>query len=243
MKKILLTSLGLASAFALVGCNNTSKDAEPTVKGYQITVEYEDGTKAPNVKLQFCNTQGECYTPFVTTDSTGVAVQSSESILAKEGDLVVHVNSGLPSGYTYDPNSVIVNSNTMSGTIVLHELASTEHLSGTLLSPAQLSKTGYYETCLQKGGLACCYIQFSETGTYEFETYGDSTSPSDTYVNLYSGTSLSDITKEGSDNDSGNGKNCKMSLTVSDTSRIYMFALLQQGTPVEDVLTFSILKK
>ncbi len=231
MKKILTTSLlGLTSLLALASCGNNNID-----NGYQITVQYEDGTGVENIRLQFCD-ENACYNEFVTTDKNGVANQTNEMILGLTTDLIVHINQGLPSGYTYDMNRTVVNKSNTSAVLTLHPLASTEHVAGTQAEPAVLSTLGYYKTCLNKGSVTFISFTTSEAGTYEVETYDDLLAPSDTYISIIGGD-----TKVTDDN-SGEGKNAKASFEVV-AGTTYTIAIQQKGTSLEDDFTFSILKK
>lgn len=250
MKKLLVTSLlGLSSLIALASCGNqdngnttdNSTTSSPTTsttakEGYQISVQYEDGTGVADVRLQFCDENG-CYSQFVTTDANGVAIQDNESILAKTTDLIIHINKGLPEGYTYDMNGTTVSKSNTSGVLTLHPLVTTDHVAGTREEPAKLTTLGYYKTCLAKDSITWISFIVSEAGTYEVETYDDITSSTDTAINI-SSTSTESVYN----NDGGKGKNAKA--TFEGVAGVtYTIAIQQQGTSTEEDLTFSILKK
>lgn len=251
MKKLLVTSLlGLSSLIALASCGNqdngnttdNSTTSSPTTSStttkdsYQVSVKYEDGTGVADVRLQFCDENG-CYSEFVTTNANGVAIQDNESILAKTTDLIVHINKGLPEGYTYDMNGTTVSKSNTSAVLTLHPLVTTEHVAGTRDNPAELTSLGYYKTCLAKDSITWISFTISEAGTYEVETYDDILSPSDTAINI-SSTSTDSFY----DNNGGKGKNAKV--TFEGVAGVtYTIAIQQQGTSTEEDFTFSILKK
>lgn len=260
MKKILTTSLlGLTGLLALASCGNSNDDITnggsgssgtpsstqtqtpsstqtQTQQGYQVSVQYEDGTGVENVRLQFCDVN-TCYGVFVTTDKNGIANQTNEMILGLTTDLIIHVNKGLPSGYTYDMNRTVVNKSNTSGVLTLHPLASTEHVAGTKDEPVVLSTLGYYKTCLTKDSVT--FISFTpiEEGTYEVETYDDILSSTDTAINVAAVGETSIY-----DDNSGEGKNAKATFT-GKAGVTYTIGILQQGTSTEEDFTFSILKK
>ncbi len=251
MKKLLVTSLlGLSSLIALASCGNqdngnttdNSTTSSPTTssttakEGYQVSVQYENGTGLSDVRLQFCD-ENTCYSQFVTTDANGVAVQDNESILAKTTDLIIHINKGLPEGYTYDMNGTTVSKSNTSAVLTLHPLVTTDHVAGTSDAPAELTSLGYYKTCLQKDSVTWISFTVTEAGTYEVETYDDMLSPSDTAISV-SATGMKDIF----DDNSGKGKNAKVAFDgVAGTT--YTIAIQQKGTSSEEDFTFSILKK
>ncbi len=249
MKKILLTSLlSVSSILALASCgNNDTNKTESTTptesatqgstsgEGYEVTVKYENGTGLEGVRVQFCDAES-CYAQMVETDKNGVAFQNDSFILSLTSDLIVHINKGLPSGYTYNMNGTKVNKENPTATLTLYQLASTDHVVGTKEKPATVS-TGYYKTCLAKGAVTYMNFTPSESGTYEIETYDDILSRSDTYMSI--STNGNNVTK---DDNSGEGKNAKCSIeATADTT--YTIAILQNQTPTEEDFTFSILKK
>lgn len=250
MKKILVTSLiGLTSLFALASCgdNNentngsgstttrTPTETTQTKQGYQVSVQYEDGTGVANVKLQFCDENG-CYLDMVTTDANGIAIQSAASILSKTTNLIVHVNQGLPKGYTYDMNRTIVSKSSTSAVMTLHPLVSTEHIAGTQSEPTSLTSLGYYKTCATKNSVTFMTFTVTEAGTYEVETYDDILSYSDTAISI-TGTPSNVFEDNG-----GEGKNAKASFE-GEAGKTYTIAIQQKGTSTEEDYTFSILKK
>lgn len=245
MKKILVTSLiGLTSLVALASCGsdneNTNGSGKPTTQtlteqGYQVSVKYEDGTGVANVRLQFCDENG-CYNDFVTTNSNGVATQTSESILSKTTNLIVHINQGLPDGYTYDMNRTIVSKSSTTAVMTLHPLASTEHVAGTQSEPKSLTSLGYYKTCATKNSVTFMTFTVTEAGTYEVETYDDILSYSDTAISI-TGTPSNVFADDG-----GEGKNAKASFE-GEAGKTYTIAIQQKGTSTEEDYTFSILKK
>ena len=68
--------------------------------GYAIRVTYENGEVAANVKVQICDTTGQCSLP-KRTDANGITIVTPPS--GTPESCHVELNS-LPEGYTYDQN-------------------------------------------------------------------------------------------------------------------------------------------
>ncbi len=135
-----------------------------SVVNYTVTVLYPDNTPVTSkTNAQWCDEV--CYLP-VKVNGKGVA-----GIDLKEGEYFIHLNN-LPSGYTYDPNAYITNSNNKHLTIKLLELSTFTSGEGTVASPYVLNESAYSVTFEQKGtaGVKCFSFTAPTSGTFNIKS-------------------------------------------------------------------------
>lgn len=263
-KSILLGALAIGCVFALASCSNpsgpttgslatntattkpsTSPSADATTKPsvtspseaaseetiqLGVTVVYPDGTPLVGKRVQWCDTTGNCYTTLPKTDENGYASASFKSNLK----YYAHIFD-IPEGYTFNPFELKQDKNNLNGTLHLIPIEYSETGEGTIENP-YVAKLGYNVLGYTKKDSRVYYsINFSEAGTYYFESFsltGDTTL----------GYLANDINSRAkSVSSGGNDKNFKYSITVTeeDLSKTFYFLVMSDNT---ENLLFSITK-
>ena len=251
IKKILAAAALIGFSTIAVSCGSTSDQSSETPQtqssseavssnSYKVRVLYPDGTPANGLKIQWCTVSGTCFANMSTTDSSGYATTESADILNSTSDLNVHIQ-GVPTGYTYNPFTLVQNKDNRDGVINLIALNSTDLVAGASFDEATEVSLGYYNTKPKKdGGYVYFKVKFAETGTYEIESYADS--EYNTKISLRDSSNK----QVASDDDSGNANNFKFVFDIDNetfkTDTYYTF-IIQQNANVQTTFTFSILKK
>lgn len=235
----------LASGFMFASCDNTDKPQDSTNQvgdnipssAFKVKVVYPDGTAVTGVSVQWCSSTN-CYDA-IKVDDNGVAYTTLDAVINSSDDFNVHVNN-LPSGYGYNPYSLVQNSSNHDNTITLIKLNNEERLSGTEESPAKV-EVGYYSIKIMKDEMSYIYFTPTEAGEYVIESY--SPSPSDLEI-YFAGNDLENIKVTNTfSKDGGEEKNFKHTFTVDEdkVNTPFVFIMLEKGST--STFTFSVSKK
>ena len=126
---------------------------------YKVKVVYPDNTPVNGVSVQWC-TDTNCFMP-VVVDNNGVAKSN-----LKDNKYYVHIESGIPSGYTYDPNAYIATPENKYLEIKLVKLSTIDSGNGTQESPYVLNNGTYQVNFNEKDQLI--YFSFTASDTKEY---------------------------------------------------------------------------
>ena len=133
---------------------------------YVVKVVYPGGAPVTSgVNVQWC-TGNNCFLP-VKSNADGIA-----EIELDNGDYYIHLESGIPSGYTYDPNAYTTNANNKYVEIELIPVVALTG-DGTTTSTYKLSSVGAYKVSYDKAGTSGIkYFSFtaSTSGKYTFKS-------------------------------------------------------------------------
>ena len=128
---------------------------------YTVKVVYPDNTPVSNIYVQWC-AGNNCFIP-VKTNNSGYS-----RIALEDGEYYIHLESGIPNGYTYDPNAYTTTKNSKFIEIKLIKSSTITLGEGTQSAPYVVSNSAYNVSFTESGVNGMQFFAFtpSESGNY-----------------------------------------------------------------------------